>query len=209
MVSGARLFPTTFSDELHTLEPDVLDEPGRRALGELATMGFVVEAGLRKIDVPGITEIAGQLPVRTYCWNDIEGRFGTESMAERWLSKARGMMQLRHPSAAVQAAYGWEGPEWCEYLPGCENTFAVRVNKDFGKRGLGMLFSTVLVSGSAALYGARNVGLETWKSNMHAVTLYEKMSAERVTERESMRKTLDGGRTPDTRVYMQFPHTFV
>lgn len=207
MTQTTNLFPTTFSEERYVLEPHELDEAGYGVLGEVAAQGFSVEVGFRTKDLPSIAGIALQDATYTYCWKDIEERFGAEETAKQWLAKGRGMVQLYH-SSGVLAAYGWVGPEYSEYLPDCENTFAIRVSEEFAGRGLGTLFTMIVVSGSAALYGAQKVGLETWKSNVGAGRVYEKAGATFVTEREDMRKVKGSGKIADIRRYMLFPDTF-
>jgi ribosomal protein S18 acetylase RimI-like enzyme len=208
MIQAANLFPTAFSEELQVLTPDVLDDPGRIALEELAAMGLTVRLGLRRVDVPGIAKIAEEDPVRSYCWRDLDERFGNEEMTERWQAKARGMVQVDDVSVPVKAAYSWEGPEQCKYLPDCENTFAIRVSEGFGRRGIASRLTVVTLSGCAAVWGARKVGLETWGSNEHAVKAYKNVGAEEVTRQPGMRKVPGVGEVPDVRVYMRFPQTF-
>jgi len=175
-----------------------------------------VQVGLREQDVDGLTELAMQEAIRTYCWKDLSGRFGNVGMTRNWLEKkgngveqmGRGMLQLRHPTSSVQAAYGWVGPEECAFIPESQNTFAERVSEQFAGRGIGTLFATVIVSGATALWGARNIGLETYASNKGAIKVYERAGAEFVTERDSVRRGLDGDDVKDKRRYMRFSRTF-
>jgi GNAT superfamily N-acetyltransferase len=208
MAQTANLFPTAFAEELQVVTPDMLDERGGVALEGLAAMGLTTRFGLRRIDVPTITPITHEGPVVQYCWKDHSERFGDVEMAEHWQAKGRGMIQLDDLSKPVKAAYSWEGPERCEYLPDCDTTFAIRVSEEFAGKGIATRLTAVTLSGCAAIWGARNVGLETWASNEYAVRTYEKMGAEEVTRQPGMRQISKNEKVPDTRVYMRFPSTF-
>ncbi|HVS58826.1 MAG TPA: GNAT family N-acetyltransferase, partial [Candidatus Saccharimonadales bacterium] len=209
-------YPDTFTRELVPLDPHGLSAAGQRALGQLHIEGFEVEVGLRRQDVADITEIAGQEWVREFCPNDLDKRFGDEQMVEAWLAKngGRGVFLLRHVGERALAGYGWTGAEATPELPDCETTFAVRLNEQYAGNGLGTPFTTAIVSGSMAVFGACRTSLETWASNASAIRTYTRVGAQLVTTRDDRRPTLrpapnetDGMRR-DVRLFMVFPQTF-
>lgn len=206
-------YPTTFSEETIPLSGLKLDERGTAAMDFLADQGFEVYAGLRIADLEEIKEISQQEGVREYCPKD-EGpkRFASkESTEQEWLPKGRGMMQLRALGNGALAGYGWTGPEDCTELPMCDTTFAERINERFAGRGLGGPFAIAIVSGSAALYGKRTVGLETWASNTAAVRSYLKAGAQLITTKDDVRLTQKpgpnetDGKRRDVRLFLRFP----
>lgn len=209
-------FPTTFAEDLLPLQFVELDDKGSEAVKTLADKGFEVVAGVRRADVPEITAIANQDGVREYCPNDLATRVGDEPMMETWLTKngGRGAFILRRIGKTSVSGYGWVGQEENRNLPKCESTFAIRIDEAEGGKGLGSLYTTAIVAGSAALYGAKKIGLETWGSNTSAVRAYLKAGAELVTTKDDMRPTLTptahetSGMRRDVRLFMQFTHTF-
>ncbi len=205
-------FPTEFNQHLEILDANQLDRDGQRAVRAMYDMGFDVTAGVLESDVDHITAIAQQHGVREYCPNDATKRFGSKAMMESWLTKngGRGMFILR--AAGVVAGYGWTGPERSDALPETTTTFAVRLSEHAGAtgRGLGSLFTTAIVSGSMALYGAEGIGLETWGSNTKAVRSYLRSGAELVSTQDDVRPTWVSGNSEqrqDIRLFMQFTRT--
>lgn len=216
-------YPTSFSKEyLNLSNPNIeLDTLGQTALMQLTANNLEVVSGLLLDDVAHITTIAHHENIREYCPNDAATRFSDQTNVEQWLGKngGRAMFLLRRIStqnsltASQQIdGYGWTGAETCPDLPKWQTTFAVRLNPNsqLSRKGIGSLFSTAIVSGSMALFGARHIGLETWGSNTAAVKTYLKAGAALVTTRDAIRPTLQNGvdKRQDIRLFMQFSRTF-
>lgn len=210
-------YPKTFAAELYPLEPAGLGQAGNEAVEQLLAANYEVVAGVRRDDVKEIAAIARQNPVREYCAKDALTRCGDEEMMAAWFDgkkDGRGVFLLRHTGTLAVAGYGWTGPELCQELPESLVTLAVRLDEGVSGQGLGVPFTTAILYGSMALYGARNIGLETWGSNTAAVKTYLRAGADLVTTKDDVRPTLQhgphvvGGKRQDVRLYMQFPQTF-
>lgn len=220
-------YPTTFCDEEKRISvwyPD-RDIASTHAYPffSLRNSGLVVVAGLRPERVADLTEIAEQVGTREYCANDIKTRWTDITTAEKQLAKdgGRAVFRLERLEDGKTMGFGWTGKssdEEREYLPDCENTFAIRMHEASQGQGLAVPFTKAIVFGSMALYGARKIGLETWGSNTAAVRTYRRAGAELVTTKDDIRPTLhedeytflvDGvPHRRDVRLYMQFPQTF-
>ncbi len=208
--------PTTLAESLTPVTPDLLyDDVGRAALQQLQTAGYAVCIGLRPDDLPQVQAIANQNGVQEFCPNDLRTRFGSLPMATKWQEKGRLFFQLRKLGQAGLAGYGWTGPETCDHLPDCDNTFAVRLSEAVAGQGLANLFTTVIVSGSMA-QGMRRIGLETWASNIAAWKAYQHAGAKLVHEEPGKRLAIvQRGRRirrrqiADVRRFMCFTQTFV
>lgn len=227
-------FPDTFAEQLQPL-PDDLGEAGNAAAAALAEKGFVVMAGLTRNYVGALTIMAAQRETREYCPKDpTEARFATEESTEKWLSKngGRGMFLLLErlgDDALDLAGYGWTGLEESEEVPGGETTFAIRIGEHSQGLGLATPFTKLIVAGSARLFGARNIWLETWKGNGKAVGAYNsagfaKLDVEKDDYRPTTRELFSlvngrvvvlkelkkgEGKVPavaDTRLYFSFPN---
>ena len=211
-------FPNTFDESTHILVPTDLKASHAEHLIKLNMAGYDVVAGLRREDVPALAEIAAQEGTREYCPNDLKRRWGDEAMAEAKLAKAggSGVLRLVSQKNGNTLGFGWTGhidDEDQEHLPMCENIFALRLHEASRGKRLGTTFSRVIVAGSMALWGARNVGLATWASNTPAVRTYLAAGAELVTTKDDVRPTILRGpgkfqyenHRNDVRLYMQFP----
>ena len=224
-------YPTTFAETLVPVDPDILDVEGRDAVVDLNNRGFEVVSRVRREDVPDLAEISAQEGsaqdgVREFCRNDLDKRFANPKMMAAWHEKdgGRGTFLLRQLGAT--AGHGWTGPiaedgEERKLVPGAEVTFAIRLSGAFGGQGLAVPFTKAIVWGSVALYGARNISLETWGSNTRAVRTYLKAGAEVVTTADGWRPTLKEDepglvydekkgyfKRRDVRLFMRFPRTF-
>lgn len=213
-------YPATYSERLRAARAPDLAGPGAQSLAALYRAGYGVACGIRRQDVSGVTSVANQPGVREFCPNDATMRFASVEKMEGWLTKGggRGFFQLF--SGAKLAGYGWTGAETCPELPDSLTTFAVRLNAGGGFTGQGLAhhFANVIVDASVAYYGACNIGLETWQSNVAAVKSYERAGAELITSRADARPTLTAepdfltaageAYVRDTRSYMQFTRTF-
>lgn len=212
-------YPTSFAESTAPL-PSNLGDQATEAAAQLAEHGFVVHAGLTPEYAGVISQIARQAAIREYCPKDAtESRFGTPESAAQWLKKGdeklrtygRGMFVLLHQTAGEPevAGYGWTGPEASDHVPGGQVTFAVRMNEAFQGMRAARPFTTLIVAGSAALYGAEGVWLEAWASNIRATSTYERAGFVRHPEATTsidQRPSLRRGRVlPDARLYMSFP----
>jgi hypothetical protein len=193
-------FPNTYAEKLQYLPAD-LGEDGNAARERLAEKGFVVVAGLTHHMAGAVSAAASQKHIVEVCPKDpTEKRFGTEESTEKWLGKGggRGVMLLAKPigkgalEMAVEgdpkaleklrlAGYGWEGYEKSEKIPGVDTTFAVRITEEGLGNKASADFTTAIVAGSAALYGAENVWLETYGWNLPANKAYKQAGFDQVT----------------------------
>ena len=209
-------FPTTFAETPHVIQPS--DVPAKFAMTfmQLSSKGYDVVAGLDRASVPALTEIAEQEGVREFCPNDLTRRWGNGEMAAQQLAKAggRGVLRLVNRRDNSTLGFGWTGSiseEERALLPMCENTFALRLHEAARGKKLGEPFSRAIVAGSMALWGARNIGLETWASNTAAVKTYLNAGAPLVTTKDDVRPTLNRhnfqyqNHRNDVRLYMNFP----
>lgn len=209
-------FPNTFDETPHLLSPTDLWPAHSEYLSHLNANGFDVIAGLTRAAVPALTEISHQAGTVEFCPNDVKRRWGNETMAENQLAKdgGRGVLQLVSRRTGDTMGFGWTGKtseDEKEYLPMCENTFALRLHEASRGKKLGAPFSRVIIAGSMALWGANNIGLETWASNTAAVRTYLSAGAELITTKDDVRPTQDRTKFQhehhrnDVRLYMNYP----
>lgn len=212
-------YPTAFAETLTPLDAKLLDDAGQKALTSLGRLGLGVYVGFRREDVSEVGRIAQEEGVVEFCPrdgnpDDPKARFPDEERAEAWQQRGPGMFQLRSLADFTLGAYSWTRPETCSFIPGQETTSAFRVSKKLAGKGIGTLLAAVTVSGAAGLYGAKNIGLETWASNTGAVRAYLKSGATLVTTKDDYRPTLrpdereTNGIRRDVRLFMRFPWTF-
>jgi hypothetical protein len=197
-------FPNTFAEKLQYLPAD-LGEDGNAARERLAEKGFVVVAGLTRHMAGAVSAAASQEHIVEVCPKDpTEKRFGTEESTEKWLGKGggRGVMLMAKPvgKGALEmamaedpvalkklrmVAYSWEGGEKSEIIAATgtevDTTFAIRMTQEGLGHKASADFTTVTVAGSAALYGAQNVWLETYGWNIPANKAYKQAGFEQVT----------------------------
>jgi hypothetical protein len=215
--------PTGFLDEPYHLMPtDIVKHS--LSLTQIENQGLRVVSGLRRQDVPALTEIARQPSTVEYCPNDIVKRWTDEETVERQLAKdgGRAVFRLESKEDGKTLGFGWTGRASQEEtaITGCGNTFAIRLHEAARGKGLATPFSVVIVAGSMAVYGMRGIGLETWSSNRKAVNAYLGAGAVLMGSVDSQRPTLNlkqrglffdafnGEQTPhrlDSRLYMQYP----
>lgn len=216
-------FPNHFIETPIMVHPE--DVPGKFSMPitRLNNLGLDVEFGLRRDDVPALTEIAKQTATLEYCPNDVARRWGNKTMAERQVAKdgGRAVMRLVSREDGSTLGFGWTGAmsdAEKEHLPKCTTTFAIRLHEDAQGKHLALPFTQAIVATTMAFCRARRIGLETWGSNRGAVRTYLKAGAELVDVESSSRPTLrqrgpgvfrtDGvPHVNDVRLYMQFPHT--
>jgi hypothetical protein len=209
-------FPTGFEEAPHMLRPTDLRPVHSEHLSTLQSKDYDVVAGLDRTVVSELAEIAQQEGVREFCPNDLKRRWATEEMAEKQLAKdgGRGVLRLVSRKTGKTHGFGWTGKiseDEQSYLPMCENTFALRLHEAARGKKLGTPFSRIIVAGSMALWGARNIGLETWASNTPAVRTYLSAGAELVTTKDDVRPTLNRNNFShqnhrnDVRLYMNYP----
>lgn len=217
-MSDAANFPNTFEESPYILMPTNLLPAHSEHLRILNEKGYDVIAGLARTAVPALTEISQQAGTIEFCPNGLKHRWGNESMAEKQLAKdgGRGVLQLVSRKTGDTIGFGWTGSiseQDKAYLPMCENTFALRLHEASRGKKIGAPFSRVIVAGSMALWGARNIGLETWASNTPAVKTYLSAGAELVTTKDDVRPTTLRGpgrfqynnHRNDVRLYMNYP----
>lgn len=217
-------FHDSFVEQPHYIEPNEMPPEQQEPFVELDRKGFVVVAGLRRSDVPEITEIAGQPGTREFCPRDLTERWGSEEMIEAQLArKPRGVIRLEHQKSQQTAGFGWTGyaDEKERKYTGASITFAIRINEQFGGNGLATPFTRAIVYSSRKFFGATAIGWETWASNNKAVNAYIRAGAALTRAVNSKRPTLDttfpvateGDHVgkhirPDTRLYMRAPESF-
>jgi ribosomal protein S18 acetylase RimI-like enzyme len=211
-------YPVTFAEHTTPL-PININTRASEAVAKLAWHGFAVHTGLTPEFVDAITDVSQQISIREHCPRDAEDRFASHASAEAWLQKGnetmqaygRGVFLLLHKGRtdiSQLAGYGWTGPESSTQIPEGKVTFAIRMNEAFQGMGAARSFTTLIVAGSAALYGAESIWLEAWGSNCRATSIYERAGfmhhpeATEMAERQSVRH---GGLITDIRVYMSYP----
>jgi hypothetical protein len=205
-------FPTTFAEQVQQLPAD-LGERGNAARERLAENGFEVVAGITRLLVPQLMANAREESTLEWCPKEPNsGRFESEESTEKWLTKGdstlnefgRGIFLLMptvdnkfqpvEKGAQLLDGHGWEGPEISPaistedptpIIPGGTTTFALRLSEIVAGRRLGLArdFTQLIVAGSAVMYDAKDVWLETWKGNTAAVRTYEQVGFEHVFEK--------------------------
>jgi ribosomal protein S18 acetylase RimI-like enzyme len=202
-------FPSGFVATTQKLPEDLLGETGVQAAHKLADQGYEVHVGLTPEFADRISVMAQEPSIREYCPKDSGERFAGQASTERWLAKKRSMFLLLKRTVddgLSLAGYGWSGSESSPHVPGGETTFAIRIGEAGQGQGLATPFSWLIIAGSAVLYGAKNLWLETWAVNAGAVHVYHKIGFVTVAEKPDERVLPDGKTTPDTRVYMSLPN---
>jgi len=200
-------FPDGFMEATQKLPEVRLGEAGTQAVQKLASQGYEVHVGLTPEFAEAVSIMAREPSIREYCPRDSGERFSDRASTERWLSKKRSMFLLlkRTDDKLSLAGYGWSGAGSSPHVPG-GITFAIRIGKAGRGQGLSTPFSWLIVAGSAILYGARDIWLETWATNAGAVHVYHKIGFITVAEKPDERLLPDGGAVPDIRVYMSLPN---
>jgi ribosomal protein S18 acetylase RimI-like enzyme len=202
-------FPDTFSESTQSVPEASLGDKGLEAIQKLAERGYEVHAGLTPEFAQAISAMALEPSIREYCPKDSGERFADQASTERWLSKKRGtflLLKRADDGSLSLVGYGWVGAGSNSRIPGGETTFALRVGEAGQGQGLATPFSWLIVAASAALYGAKNMWLETWLSNGGAVHIYHKIGFVDVAEQPDKRSVPGGEAVDDTRVYMSLPN---
>jgi hypothetical protein len=202
-------FPNGFAAATQKLTPELLGEAGAPAVQQLSERGYEVHVGLTPELADAIAVMAREASILEFCPKDSSERFTDRAAAERWLSKKRSMFLLLKRSGDNSlnlAGYGWSGAGSSAHVPGGQTTFAIRIGEAGQGQGLATPFSQLIVIGSAILYGAKNLWLETWQVNAGAVHVYHKIGFVTVDEKPDERLVPDGTRVPDTRLYMSLPN---
>lgn len=212
-------YPDTFAEHTTPLPLDKMGTRAADAAAELALHGFEVHTGLTPEHAKSMSLIAQQPSIREYCPNDSTNQFATPESTDAWLREGdetlhmygRGVFLLLHwgdADTAQLAGYGWTGPEASDRVPGGQVTFAVRMNEAFQGNRAARPFTTLILAGSAALYGAKSVWLEAWGSNTRATRTYEDAGflhhpdASEFAVRPSVKH---GPQVPDVRLFMSVP----
>ncbi|MEK7059410.1 MAG: GNAT family N-acetyltransferase [Patescibacteria group bacterium] len=188
---------------------DNLGEAGQQAFQKLADRGYEVRVGLTSELADQIEAMAREPSIREFCPNDCGGRFADRASTELWLSKRRATFLLVNKSDSDDlrlVGYGWVGLGSNDHIRGGETTFAIRIGEAGQGQGLATPFAQLIVSAAAAIYGAKNMWLETWQSNGGAVHVYHKIGFEDVAEEPAERADSTGQKIPDTRLYMSLPN---
>jgi hypothetical protein len=205
-------FPRTFAEQIQELPAD-LGERGNAARDRLAENGFEVVAEITRELLPQLMANARQESTLEWCPKEPgPGRFENETSTELWLDKGdktldeygRGLFLLMptlgnkilpvEKDEKLIVGHGWEGPEVSPamsevdptpIIPGGTTTFALRMSEAIAGRRLGLArdFTELIVAGSAIMYGAKDVWLETWKGNSAAVRTYGQVGFEYVHEK--------------------------
>ncbi|MEK7594541.1 MAG: GNAT family N-acetyltransferase [Patescibacteria group bacterium] len=178
---------------------------------KLSERGYEVRVGLTPELADQIEVMARETSIREFCPNDSGGRFADRASMELWLSKQRATFVLinkihENEDDLRLVGYGWVGLGTSPHVHGGETTFALRVGEAGQGQGLATPFAQLIIAGSAAIYGARNMWLETWQSNAAAVHVYHKVGFVDVNQEPSERPANNGDRVPDVRLYMSFPN---
>ena len=201
-------FADGLDTDTHALPADRLGQVGTQAVEGLAAKGYEVHYGLTPEFANAIIAMAREPSIREYCPRDSGERFVDLASTEHWLSKGRTMFLLlkRTDSGDLQLpGYGWAGEATTEQVPGGQSTFALRVGEAGQGQGLATLFAQTIVSAATALFGAKNMWLETWASNGAAVHIYQKLGAIQIAEKPDQRPLPNGETVADTRLYMTLP----
>lgn len=204
-------FPDSFQINTQLISDDYLtDAADIQLIEELANQGYEVHTGLNTKFGDAIVEMALEPAIKEYCPNDSGSRFSDRHATENWLQKGRAVfLLLKHDYTdddLHMVGYGWAGAAKSPHVPEGETTFAIRIGEAGQGRGLATPFAKLIVNASAILYDARNMWLETWKSNGGAVHVYHKIGFEDVTEVPAQRTTANGEKVPDTRIFMSLPN---
>jgi len=180
------------------------------AVEALADKGFEVRAGVTPYYAGSIAVMSAEPHIVQFCPKDpTEKRFATKESMEAWLQKGddslgeygRGMFLLVRKvgeGGLRLAGYGWTGPESSTRVPRGTTTFAVRIGVEGQGKGLAKPFTQLIVDGTATLFNARDIWLETWQGN-HAAKVYRDVGFEYVTEAYDQKAMA-------TRVYMSYPN---
>lgn len=202
-------FPTDFVDASVPLVVKDGSQLTAGAVEHLTEQGYSVQLGLTRAWAEQIIAMTRESAILEYCPRDAGERFTDMDATQHWLSKQRAVFLLAIPNETgvlELAGYGWVGHGTSSHVPGGEITFAVRIGESHQGRGLARPFSALMLTGSAQLYGAKNIWLETWASNGGAVHVYHKLGFIDVGQQSDERPTTAGGTVADTRFYMSLPN---
>lgn len=197
-------FPDAFAETPAPVPVEKLGPVGKQAADELASAGYEIRVGLSRQYAADIIDMAKEPAIREFCPNDIGSRFKDLAATEQWLSKHRAVFLLikKEADGSRLAGYGWVGPVESTQVPAGENTLAIRIGQLGQGQGLATPYTKLMADGSAILYDAKNLWLETWESNGGAVHVYHKAGFEDVAKEPSERPTAAGGHVQDTRLFM-------
>jgi RimJ/RimL family protein N-acetyltransferase len=200
-------FPSEFTQQTTPFDESLFSEPDIELIHNLNEMGYEVHFGLTPGYADDISKMCLQPSIREYCPNDSGRRFTDLKATERWLSKGRAAFLLLKKEAGDLrlSGYGWSGLEKNSRVMSGETTFALRIGEaDQGKR-LATPFCRLILAGTAAIYEAKEMWLETWSSDAAAVHIYHKIGFVDVGQVNDKRPTLSGQSVVDTRLYMSLP----
>jgi hypothetical protein len=189
--------PQTFT-EPQDLPPDLSGDV-EQARVDLAEKGYKVMLGLNQSYAEALISMTLEPHIKQNCPNDSGKRFVNLETTRLWLTKngGRAVFLLVRLSDNALAGYGWAGAGGVPEVEGGKFTFAVRVGEiGLGKR-LSTSFCTIIVQGSAALYGVADFWLETWMNSESAIHAYHHVGFQNVTHIET-----DHG----TRLFMRYPN---
>ena len=199
-------FPTGFATQTSTLDEALFKEADAALIRQLSDKGYAVHAGLTAKYAGDIMQMCLQPSIKEYCPNDCGRRFKDLEAAKQWLAKGRAAFLLVHKTNNSLVGYGWAGRETSPHVPGGETTFAIRIGESHQGQGLSTPYLRLIIAATAAIYGARNIWLETWASDAAAVHIYHKLGCIDVNQVEDQRPTADGSTMSDTRLYMSLPN---
>ncbi len=202
-------FPTKLAKVTTTLISGEYGEKCNESLNVLSQKGFEVHLGISEEFTDQLIEMAKEDAIKEYCPNDSETRFTNLETINKWLKKEKAVFLLveNNGDELNLAGYGWVGKEKNNQVDKGDVTFALRVGTSYQGKGLATPFSSVVIYGSNAIYGAQNIWLATWSSNAGAVHVYKKIGFEIVSATSSKRKTLNGNEVEDTRLLMTIPNS--
>lgn len=191
-------FPTTFADTVQEL-PEHMPGTAETAKADLAEKGYKVVVGLTEVYAADLIKMTQEPHIKENCPNDSGKRFMDIEATREWLTKngGRAVFLLVRLSDNALAGYGWTGVGGAAEFPDGKVTFAIRVGEiGLGQR-LSTSFSKMIILGSAKLYGAKDIWLETWLTNEAAIHAYHNAGF------------VDVGRTETevgTRLFMRYPN---
>lgn len=200
--------PNTFAEKTEPLNKG-LSKICDEAIENLESKGYEVRLGLTTEYADQITVMAQEPAILENCPKDAATRFTDRAATEAWLARLRGVFLLLKKTDDGEpklAGYGWISAEPSEHVPAGESSWAIRVGQDHQGQGLSTPFSTLIVYGSAKVYGVSNIWLSTWESNGAAIHVYHKLGFKDVFSEPVHREHLDGEGFDDTRQYMLLPN---
>lgn len=200
--------PVDYQDHTNLLNPEGLNDEANQSLEKLKDLGYEVHYGLTPEFADELAKLALEPSIQEYCIKDRTSRFANRDTAQKWLSKHRAAFLLfkREANEKELVGYGWTGTSANENIRESENTFAIRISEKAQGKGLAAPFATLIIHGSSAVFGIKNIWLETWQSNAGAVHVYHKIGFKDVLTKQSARTRPDNSQVPDVRIYMKFPN---